>query len=472
MTYSLSSSTPISPSALPKSPPGVVAALPDSTPPPHSTEDWSKGTQDMLDTLPRGWSRSVLYLMVAFSTVVMPWAMTARVDEVGTARGRLEPKGKTLQLDVPVSGTVAKVHFEEGARVEAGQPLLELESATVQAERQQVQAQREGQLNRLAQLELMRNQLELSLRTQGFQRQAQAGEQEAQLAQIGQQLAYQRSDRQLLEALLVQDQDQVQRYQSLYNMGVLSKVEVQAAQRTVIETQQRLQQAWATLDQTTVEQQKQRSIYDRILREGEMAALESQRQIEELRAQSLVLQSEIRQSQNRLEALDYQWQQRAVHVPVSGTVFQLPVQNAGSVVQPGQTVARIAPEGAPLVLRAQVSSQDSGFLREGLPVKLKFDAYPFQDYGIVEGEVTWVSPDSRAMTADASSDLPLTSSPFGGQVYDVEVEIAQPYVQSGEQRIALTAGQTANAEIIIRQRRVIDLLVDPFKKMRTSGLNL
>ncbi len=455
MAYSLSPPTPARRSPLPDAPSQSSES--------RAGEDWSAGTQEILDTLPQRWSRSVLYLMVAFSTVISPWALGARVDEVGSARGRLEPKGKTLRLDAPVSGTVAKVHLKEGQRVEAGQPLLELESEAVQSELRQVQAQREGQLNRLAQLDLVRRQLELSLRTQGFQQQAQAAEQQAQLAQIEQQLGYQVSDRRLFQDLLNQDQTQTSCYQGLYDLGVLSKLEVEKSQRTAIETQQRLQQADATLNRTQVELRKQRSTYERLLREGELAAIESQRQIEELRSQALTLQSEIRQSQTKIEALTYQWQQRAVSVPVSGTVFQLPIQNAGTVVQPGQTLAQIAPDGVPLVLRAQISSRESGFIRAGLPVKLKFDAYPFQDYGIVEGEIVWVSPDSRV--------LPGTEVPQQ-EVYDVEIKIPQGFVKVGDRQIPLTAGQTANAEIVIRQRRVLDLLIDPLQKMRASGLNL
>jgi hemolysin D len=52
----------------------------------------------------------------------------SEVDETGTARGRLEPQGKTVKLDAPVAGTVAEIKVKEGEEIEAGQPLLVLES--------------------------------------------------------------------------------------------------------------------------------------------------------------------------------------------------------------------------------------------------------------------------------------------------------------------------------------------------------
>ena len=39
-----------------------------------------------------------------------------------------------------------------------------------------------------------------------------------------------------------------------------------------------------------------------------------------------------------------------------------------------------------------MATTESGSLRTGLPVKLKFDAYPFQDYGVVTGELIKISP--------------------------------------------------------------------------------
>ena len=48
----------------------------------------------------------------------------------------------------------------------------------------------------------------------------------------------------------------------------------------------------------------------------------------------------------------------------------------------------------------------------------------------------------------------------------------QTYIQSGNKRIALTPGQTATAEVIVRQRRIADFVLDPFKKLQKGGLKL
>jgi HlyD family secretion protein len=151
-----------------------------------------------------------------------------------------------------------------------------------------------------------------------------------------------------------------------------------------------------------------------------------------------------------------------IKAPANGIVFELPIERTGAVVQPTQMLAQIAPENTPLILRAQMPSQETGFLRQGMPVKLKFDAYPFQDYGVVEGTLSKISPDSK-----------IQETPQGNiEVFEVEVILDRWYIQNGNKLINLTAGQTATAEVITRQRRLIDFLLDPLKQLQEGGLEL
>jgi hemolysin D len=94
-----------------------------------------------------------------------------------------------------------------------------------------------------------------------------------------------------------------------------------------------------------------------------------------------------------------------------------------------------------------------------MEVQVKFDAYPYQDYGIVSGEVTDISKDSK-------SDEKL------GQVYTVEIDLDKDYVTDDGQKIEFRAGQTATADIVIRRRRIIDVLLDPIRQIGQDGNKL
>jgi hemolysin D len=101
-------------------------------------------------------------------------------------------------------------------------------------------------------------------------------------------------------------------------------------------------------------------------------------------------------------------------------------------------------------------------MKVGMPVKLKFDAYPFQDYDVVPGRLRWISPDSKMITSDQGQ----------AEVFELEVELDKDYVENADKRINLTPGQNATAEAIVRQRRIIDFLLDPFRQLQKGGLKL
>jgi hemolysin D len=50
-------------------------------------EDWSYATKELLDTLPQAWTRGLLYFLLIFIAIVLPWAIFSKIDETGNARG-------------------------------------------------------------------------------------------------------------------------------------------------------------------------------------------------------------------------------------------------------------------------------------------------------------------------------------------------------------------------------------------------
>jgi HlyD family secretion protein len=428
----------------------------------QSERDCSYATQELLDALPRVWTRGLLYLAIAFTAIILPWAMLSKVDETGTARGRLEPKGKTIRLDAPVEGKVAAIKVKEGQAVKAGQSLLVLESEQVLSELLQAQAKLEGQQQRLPLLTTMAKQIQTTIRTQQLYSQSQIAAQLAEINQIQQQMNLHQFESSAAQALLVKDRDILQRYQNLRQQGIISVLQVDDAERTAIDNKQRWQKARLDLKQAQAELKKQQSTYESVLRQGELSVADNQRQMNEIQTQIALLKAEIAQTKRQIESLLFQLQRRVISSPIHGTIFQLPIQSPGVIVQPSQIVATIAPKGTSLILKAQMASPESGFIRLGMPVKVKFDAYPFQDYGVVPGRLTWISPDSKLQKTDRGEI----------EIFELEIALERLYIQNAERRITLKPGQTATAEVIVRQRRAIDFILDPFKQLQQGGLKL
>lgn len=483
--------------------------------------EWAESTREAIETLPRVSLRGLLYLFLALIAVAIPWALFTKVDEIGAARGKLEPKGKVVRLDAPVSGTVMSIDVKEGEQVKTGQSLLKLESELVKTELQQQQQKLAAQQNQLERLESLKDQQLLSLRAQEQQNQAQQFEKEAlidqaeqtflaakttynsQLAekealveQAKEAIAVSESDRQLAQIRGETAEEKVIRYQEAFDQGVISQDRLLDALKESKEAKESLNRTAAEIAQAQSRYQEQQNGYEKLVRQttaeiaqaqlrlqeqqrgysslvqaNNLTLLKGEEELKNTEAQIITLKGELDQTNSIISGLNYQLKQRVLYAPVAGTVFQLPISKPGAVVQPGQNIAQISPHDSPLILRARMNSSESGFLEIGLPVKVKFDAYPFQDYGIVSGVLTWVSPDSRvARSSSASSSDSETNEQ--GEFYELEIEIAQNFIKSGDRLINLTPGQTATAEIIIRQRRLGDVFIAPFKSLQKGGIQL
>ena len=121
--------------------------------------DLHYATEELLDALPQLWTRGVLYVLVGFVAIGIPWATVSKIDETGSAKGRIEPLGSTLKLDVQAGGKVKLVAVKEGDTVKAGQILLELDSDILQTELEQVQTKLSGLLNQKAELNVLKSLL-------------------------------------------------------------------------------------------------------------------------------------------------------------------------------------------------------------------------------------------------------------------------------------------------------------------------
>ena len=82
----------------------------------------------------------------------------------------------------------------------------------------------------------------------------------------------------------------------------------------------------------------------------------------------------------------------------------------GAVVQDGEVLAELACAGERLQAEVNVTPSGTGRIEPGQHVRLLYDAFPYQRYGIKHGTVRWVSPASAAWTSRASLSMPATPS--------------------------------------------------------------
>ena len=152
-------------------------------------------------------------------------------------------------------------------------------------------------------------------------------------------------------------------------------------------------------------------------------------------------------------------QKQYLKSPIEGYVNKILVHTEGGVVQPAEKIMTIVPKDATKVIKAQVLNQDVGFVEKGMPVSIKIDTYNFQKYGILDGVVTVVSPNSI-------EDEKL------GPIYEVYIEPKNTtlLVEGKEQTIKY--GMSTTNEIKIGKRRIIEFFIYPLIKYMDESIKV
>ena len=526
--------------------------------------DWSDSAKELIDMMPLPWTRGLLYFLVLFLGIFIPWACLYRMDEIGIARGRLEFKGDTIKREADIEGSVAviKVYVKKGDLVKAGQTIMELDSKNVREQIYQNQLKLDGEQQRLNQLLLMKNQVGLGTNAQQQQNQAQLLEKQSQIAQVQQSLSALESnaDNQIAEKLaqlhqaeqtlidrqssynlqkaekltqvrqaeqgvvdaqtnylltqnrLKDAQSEAIRYRQLYQTGAIAEVKSKEISSLALEKNQLFTQASASLQQSKLRVKEQQENYQKLLQQarsdiaqarlrlkeqqenyqrtsnqtqsdiaqaklrlteqqrssnslakgGNIAILKTDQQFKEIQSQIVALNSEIDRSRAQNNFLTRQLKKYTIEANSDGTIFELPINREGAVVQPKQLIAEIASNTSGLVFKGEIPATQSESLRSSSiqkDVNLKFDEFPFESYDVVKGKLTWIAPNSK-----------LTQIPQGTPTasYDIEVKLNQSCIKYENNCISFKSGQPATAEIVIRNRRIIDFILDPFKKLGNS----
>ena len=161
---------------------------------------------------------------------------------------------------------------------------------------------------------------------------------------------------------------------------------------------------------------------------------------------------------------EHEAQQRMrVRSPGSGTVSSLPVP-VGHTILAGQMLATLIPLGSPLEAELYAPSRAAGFIKPGMSVYLRYQAYPYQRFGQFKGIVKEVSGSTLGATELnlAGAHLP---SPGQEPVYRIRVRLAQQPVTANGQHLALKPGMQLDAGIPLETRRLFEWILDPLYRM-------
>lgn len=426
--------------------------------PSSNTENWSTSLQTVLEQPPSTLPQKLLLGGMVFCLAVGAWAWLGKIEQVGRAQGQLVPKGQVYKIDPVASGKITRIAVKEGDSVKTGQVIAEIDTQLAVSEVERLQQMLTADKMQLSQTQAMIDRIRLEAEIRAAIVDADSQAQKAAIAETKAKVATTQKLLTQLQSDLTAYKARQERIKPVVEQGAIAREQLFEAEQAVRDRQRAITESQGEVKQALAEANRLQAGLVQKQAEKRTTQLEAQQRIQQLEVEMTQIKAKITETVNLLKSATTKLTHYFLRAPVDGFVSSLNIHNVGEVVQPGQTVAEMAPHKVPLVLSAILPNQEAGFVKQGMPVQVKFDAYPYQDYGIVPGKVVSISP-------DAKPDERL------GSVYKVEVALERNYVTANNRTIKFKPGQTAAAEIVIRHRRIADVLLDPIKQIQKGGIN-
>jgi len=105
------------------------------------------------------------------------------------------------------------------------------------------------------------------------------------------------------------------------------------------------------------------------------------------------LELENKDLSSNIQQLQEKKYQYFITAPISGNIVQYTGLKTGNIVSPGQTLAQIVPQDN-LIIESFITPNDIGYVKVGQKVKFQIDAFDYQQWGLLEGNVTEIISDA------------------------------------------------------------------------------
>jgi hemolysin D len=436
--------------------------------------DFAPGLLSIQESPPARLPRAVMYTVGVLFVILLLWAIFGKLDIIASAEGRLVPETYIKIVQPSDAGIVQEILVKEGEQVKQGQVLMRMDTQLAEADAKTI-----GNDLALRSLQLRRIDAELAGKALVRERD--------DPNDLFRQIESQYHDRRLSYTdALEQAQDALNKSQHEYDsaLEVLTKLQ----QITPILKQQADSYANMGKDgyvpqMTVLDKQRDYLEKSQDLRaqQATVASLEAavkqaKKQIDQITSKYRSdLQNERVEAGGQHRKLEQDWLKQEhktglleLKAPQSGIVKDLATHTIGTVVSPGTVLLSIVPENEPLVAEIMIKNDDVGFVYPQQKVKVKLAAYPFAEYGMLEGVVTRIQADSDSDTQSQSQTKDQSQSKDKPQsqpsVYKAIISLNSQVLEAEGKKLKLVPGMQVVAEINQGSRTVMKYLLSPVSK--------
>ncbi|QDP01089.1 HlyD family secretion protein [Thalassotalea sp. PS06] len=384
----------------------------------------------------------VIISVVLIFTLLISFLATASYSRKETVRGYLKPDKGIVKTYGQSHGYIKRLHVREGEQVTKGQALVTLASrgqfglddedySKVHSEsvneqlKQQITIQLQLLTDEIAQHQSLKDKEIMNVTTR------------LGVAKSEYQTSVRQSE--LLERKVYMLKSRFEKMKGLLKQGFVSDREIENHSQQLLDLQ---------LEQQMLQRGKlqQRREIERLDYALQVIPEQNQLKINTLERQKSELMNRLNQSISN--------HQHTITANRNGVVTGIQVIE-GETINPSTLLFSLLPEDTLLNAELFLPTKSVGFIGKGQLTKLRFDAFPYQKFGVVEGQIVEIH-----QTIIEPAEL---SGPFAIQepVYRIKGNLNRQYIASKGKHLPLRSGMLFQADIVLEERSILAWLFEP-----------
>ncbi len=416
-----------------------------------------------LQRMPGIFSRGLIYLIVMILIAALVYSLVCRIDIVVESNSVARPASHIIKILSGRDGYIEEIFVSDGEKVEENAPLLRIRSkealtyrARVVELRSSIPLKKEYYDTKMSSVDEELRQLERELRSTLLAKNLKLEQNNISLDTVSYDLTYWQNEariqsgeledmKKLFEEGLVVMKD----YREVESKQERARTEVvkQNAKRDIGQKEKLIIEG--AIADAKADYQNRKYIFEKTRKELELEKTTTIQSMENELGMNEGMMSIM--DDTSLESDLEKEPGSLVRTEKAGTIGELYFRNAGDYVTESDLLCTVVPAGSPLYMDITVANRDIGFIEKAMKIKYKFNAFPYNDYGMLYGNVSAVS--SSAVEGKAHEFL-----------YQVKGTLDRDFFEIRGKKYKIKAGMTATAELVTERKTIFTSLFQTVKE--------
>lgn len=379
-------------------------------------------------------------LLFIWVVAVSFWLINSQFAKKETALGWLEPSAGIIRVFPDASsGTVKEVLVKAGERVIKNQPLAIISGDKMLmngAHLEDILLNEYQEQQKIIEQQLARTRLIFKLKREDAKLQLSASKQD--LDRLNNQIK-------TLNERFELSKSKAANYRKMVTQGFVSEVDGQSIE----EQKLALKNQFESLEREEVNQKNR---IEQLNTQLALLPSEEENQIDELNRNLSDIAQRSAQLQGQKEYI--------VRAAVDGVVSNLQVKN-GHQTQKNFPLMFLVPPNDGMEVKLLIPVRAAGFVKPGQAIEIRYDAFPYQKFGLYSGQLTHISESILL-----PSELDSAPVPSSEAVYLVTAKLNSPTVNAYGQEFPLKVGMTLSADIKLADRTILEWLLEPLLSIK------